>query len=286
MPIEVRNLQAVYGAGTPNAIQALQQINLRIEDGQFVGIVGKTGCGKTTLIQQLAGLEKPTAGQVLLDGADINAKGYNRAVLRKTIGIVFQHPEQQLFETTVEKEVAFALKHSGLSKQEIQQRVNWALEQVGLRDANIQHKSPLALSGGEKRKVAIASVLVVQPQILILDEPLAGLDPYSRQEFLQCMAHQNRRGVTVLMVSHHLDSLCQYAKRILVLDGGRLVADGLPDEIFGDKDRCQALHLGTSQVNAIAQKLYARGKIACSSITQYQDLLQAVQAACGGKEPS
>lgn len=284
MPIEVNHLEAMYAAGTPFETQALQQVSLRIKDGEFVGIMGQTGCGKTTLIEMIAGLQQPSNGHVLLDGEDIHAKGYDRNLLRKKIGVVFQYPEQQLFETTVERDVAFALKHSELSQEQIRQRVEWALEQMGLCYGEIAHKSPLSLSGGEKRKVAIAGVMAVRPQILILDEPTAGLDPMSRQEFMKRIAELNRQGTTILMVSHDADCLCEYAHRILVLQSGRLIMDGTPQQVFAQKHA--DLPIGTSWVCAMAETLYQAGKLPSPAITNYRDLLQAIlNTRNGGDTP-
>ena len=271
MPIEVRNLSCRYGEKTPLEVQALSDISFRVEEGEFVGIMGHTGSGKSTLIQLMAGLLAPGEGQILIDGEDINGPGYDRETLRGTLGIVFQYPESQLFETTVEKDVAFALKHLSLSKAEKAERVRWALEAVGFRSESmtglpeIAGKSPLALSGGEKRRVAIAGVLAARPRILIFDEPLAGLDPSGRQ------------GSTILMVSHDGDALCGYADRILVLDRGRLSAEGTPEEIFGDLGRTEALHIGAGEVRRIAQALYEKGRLENPGITKYKILLEEIK---------
>ena len=194
MWIEVKNLSCSYGSGTASAQEALKDVSFKIEDGEFVGIMGHTGCGKSTLIQLIAGLLTPDRGQVLIDGEDINAPGYDRLALRGKVGIVFQYPEYQLFETTVEKDVAFVLKHSGLGKDERERRVKGALEAMGFSWEAVRKKSPLSLSGGEKRRVAIAGVLAAQPRILIFDEPIAGLDPFGRTAFLELSAKLNRRG--------------------------------------------------------------------------------------------
>ena len=283
MPIEVRNLSCRNGEKTPLEVQALSDISFRVEEGEFVGIMGHTGCGKSTLIQLMAGLLAPGEGQILIDGEDINGPGYDRETLRGTLGIVFQYPESQLFETTVEKDVAFALKHLSLSKAEKAERVRWALEAVGFRSESmtglpeIAGKSPLALSGGEKRRVAIAGVLEARPRILIFDEPLAGLDPSGRQGFLELTARLHRQGTTILMVSHDGDALCGYADRILVLDRGRLSAEGTPEEIFGDLGRTEALHIGAGEVRRIAQALYEKGRLEKPGITKYKILLEEIK---------
>ena len=207
MPITVTNLTCVYGAGTPFETTALRDVSVTVENGSFVGILGRTGCGKSTLIQIMAGLLTPTAGTVMLDGQDIHARRYDRSILRRKVGIVFQYPECQLFETTVEKDVAFGLKHSGLSAAEKQARVRWALETVGFSFEKVHDQPPMGLSGGEKRRVAIAGVLATKPEYLILDEPIAGLDPLGREAFLQLITELNRGGMTILMVSHNADCL-------------------------------------------------------------------------------
>ncbi len=287
MPIEVRNVSCRYGEGTPLEVRALRDISFRVEDGEFVGIMGHTGCGKSTLIQLIAGLLTPGEGQILIDGEDINEPGYDREALRGKLGIVFQYPESQLFETTVEKDVAFALKHLPLSRAEKAERVRWALEAVGfepegaekgrLPKQRLLQKSPLSLSGGEKRRVAMAGVLAARPRILLFDEPIAGLDPLGREGFLELADRLRRQGTTILMISHNADALCGYADRILVLDGGRLAAEGTPEEIFGDLQRAEALHIGAGEVRRIARALYERGLLQDSFITKYDVLLNEIK---------
>lgn len=278
MSIEVKNLSYYYAEKTSLEVKALDRISFKINNGEFVGIMGHTGCGKSTLVQLIAGLLAPSSGQVLLDGVDINNYHYNRAVLRRTVGIVFQNPEYQLFETTVEKDVAFALKHSKLGKTETIERVKRALEVMGFSYEEIRKKSPLSLSGGEKRRVAIAGVLAAKPNVLIFDEPIAGLDPYSRIEFLELVRKLNQEGTTILMVSHNTDSLCEYAERILVMNSGKLVADGAPDKIFNSLDLVKEFHIGISNVRNIAQSLYENGFISSPIITKHQTLVNEIKA--------
>lgn len=278
MSIEVKNISSVYAEKTPFEISALKDISFRIDDGEFVGIMGQTGSGKSTLIQLIAGLLKPSKGQIFINGADINATNYDRTVLQKTIGIVFQYPEYQLFEATVEKDVAFALKYSGLTKTEVEERVKWALEILGFSYENIRNKSPLSLSGGEKRRVAIAGVLASRPSVLIFDEPLAGLDSYSRQAFIKLVEKLNCEGTTILMISHNADCICEYADRILILKEGKLVADGTPNEVFEDIDYTKTLHIGAGNVRSIAQSLYQRGLVSSPVITKYQILIDEIKA--------
>ena len=284
MPITVTNLTCVYGAGTPFETTALRDVSVTVENGSFVGILGRTGCGKSTLIQIMAGLLTPTAGTVMLDGQDIHARRYDRSILRRKVGIVFQYPECQLFETTVEKDVAFGLKHSGLSAEK-QARVRWALETVGFSFEKVHDQPPMGLSGGEKRRVAIAGVLAAKPEYLILDEPIAGLDPLGREAFLQLITELNRGGMTILMVSHNADCLGAYARRLLVLEDGQLVRDGTPEEIYADLDWMRAHRLGVPQSRTAAALLKQGGLDIPQDIASYDALLAAVLRAKGGGRP-
>lgn len=285
MPITVTNLTCVYGAGTPFETTALRDVSVTVENGSFVGILGRTGCGKSTLIQIMAGLLTPTAGTVMLDGQDIHARRYDRSILRRKVGIVFQYPECQLFETTVEKDVAFGLKHSGLSAAEKQARVRWALETVGFSFEKVHDQPPMGLSGGEKRRVAIAGVLAAKPEYLILDEPIAGLDPLGRAAFLQLITELNRGGMTILMVSHNADCLGAYAQRLLVLEDGQLVRDGTPEGIYADLDWMRTHRLGVPQSRTAAALLKQGGLDIPQDIASYDALLAAVLRAKGGGRP-
>lgn len=277
MSITLKQVSYTYAQSRSQRVSTLENISLTIWDGEFVGIMGHTGCGKTTLIQLIVGLLTPNGGQVLIDGMDINSPSYDRRILRETVGVVFQHPEYQLFETTVEKDVAFGLKYSGLSKAEKKERVKDALEQMGFVYEEVCNESPLALSGGEKRRVAIAGVLVTQPKVLIFDEPVAGLDPGSRAHFLEFVTQLNKKGVTVLMVSHHADSLCEYAGRILVLHQGRIALDGTSKEVFRDTALTRLLSIDTSQARRIAELLIERGFPLSGNITTYGELSEELK---------
>ena len=281
MPIELKNVSHNYLPGTAQAVPSLHGLSLRIEDGEFVGVMGRTGCGKSTMIQLLAGLLSPTEGSVWLDGADVGAKSYDRSVLRRSVGLVFQYPEYQLFETTVEKDVAFGLKHSGLSRAEIAERVRWALDAMDFDFQAVRAQPPLSLSGGEKRRVAIAGVLASRPKILIFDEPIAGLDPLGRESFLKLVTRLNREGTTILMVSHNADAIGEYAKRLVVLDGGRLVADGRPAAVFADVESMKKLRLGVSVSCEIAGALRQRGLHIADGVVSYAGLLSSLKAALG-----
>lgn len=272
MLLELKNVTFCYHPGTPYEAPAIRDLSLTVPEGCFLGILGQTGCGKTTLIQLMAGLLPPQQGAILLDGQEINHPRYDRSRLRRAVGMVFQFPEYQLFETTVERDVAFSLKHSGLPKKEIAARVQWALEQMGFSYEEIRHKSPLALSGGEKRRVAIAGVLAPRPKLLILDEPIAGLDPAGRKTFMQLLRELNQAGTTVIMVSHHADSLCEYTHRILALEDGKVLADCPTEEYF-------LAHPEQANVPALARQLHRAGLLPSPAFTGRQQLADAIAAA-------
>mgnify|MGYP000851681448 CR=1 FL=1 len=283
MPIELDHITHTYMENTPQAVPALHDLSLYINDGEFVGVMGHTGCGKSTLIQLIAGLILPTEGRVFLDGKNINARDYDRSILRGRVGIVFQYPEYQLFETTVEKDVAFGLKHHNLSRADVDERVRWALETLDFDFNVICKQSPLALSGGEKRRVAIAGVLATKPAILIFDEPVAGLDPLGREMFLQLVSRLNKEKTTILMVSHNADAIGEYAKRIIVLDKGRLLMDGTPKEVFADVEHMKKLRLGMSTPREIAHLLTRRGIYVPRDIVSYDEILSALRTKFGGE---
>jgi energy-coupling factor transport system ATP-binding protein len=273
MPIAVNDVSFTYHPGTVFETAALRDINLTIEDGAYLGIMGQTGCGKSTLIQLMVGLMQPSQGQILIDGKDINGRGYVREELRRKVGIAFQYPEVQLFETTVEKDVAFGLKHMGLSEIEIAESVRWAIETVGLDFEAVRTVSPFSLSGGEKRRVAIAGILAPKPKILILDEPIAGLDPVGREAFLSLTKALNADGVTIVMISHDADALAENAARVIVLEDGRLIMDRSTRQVFRDADLLREKGIGISQAREIAGQLTARGFFIPQETIRYQELL-------------
>lgn len=262
--------------GTPFEVHALKGINLRVEDGEFVGIIGHTGCGKSTLTQQIAGLLKPTSGTVEINGEDINASGYDRKKLRRTVGVVFQYPEYQLFEENVGKDVAFGPTKVGMSEDEVNQSVDDALRLVGFEPEQIKESSPFDLSGGQKRKVAIAGVLAMKPGILILDEPIAGLDPVGREQFMELIKRLNNEGTTILMISHNMDGLCDYASRIIAMEHGEIYADGTPKEVFSDLDRLREIGLGASEARTAAYLLKQRGWNAPDDIIKKDELVSYI----------
>lgn len=276
MPLSVKKLNYFYMTGTPFEVQALKDVSLDVSDGEFVGIIGHTGCGKSTLIQLMAGLLKPASGTALVNGRDINASGYDRKLLRRTLGVVFQYPEYQLFEETVGKDVAFGPLKAGMTEAEAEKNVDTALELVGFEPAKIKPLSPFDLSGGQKRKVAIAGVLAMDPQILILDEPIAGLDPLGREQFMQLVKKLNDCGVTIIMISHNMDGLADYASRIIAMDHGELYADGTPKEVFADLDKLKKVGLGASEAREAAAMLKERGWDIPSDIIKKDELVAAI----------
>ncbi|MEG2203099.1 MAG: energy-coupling factor transporter ATPase [Christensenellaceae bacterium] len=253
--VQIENVNYTYMPGTPFAVQALKNINLNLYSGEFIGLIGHTGCGKSTLIQEISGLLKVDSGTIKINGEDININGYDRKKLRRNVGVVFQYPEYQLFEETVQKDVAFGPKKAGMNEQEIEQSVDHALRLVGFAPEDIKDLSPFDLSGGQKRKVAIAGVLATKPRILILDEPIAGLDPLGRESFMRLIKKLNEEGVTIVMISHNMDGLCDYATRIIAMNNGEVYADGTPKQVFADVEKLKAVGLGASEARTLAYQL-------------------------------
>lgn len=260
MPIlETQNLTYVYGEGTPFRIEALKSVNISIEKGELVGVIGHTGSGKSTLMQHLNGLLKPTSGKVLLGGEDIHASKEATRAARFRVGLCFQYPEYQLFESTVYKDIAFGPHNMGLNETEIRERVQRAAEFLEIR-SDWMDKSPFDLSGGEKRRVAIAGVMAMQPEILILDEPTAGLDPRGRDRITDMICKYGlSTGSTVLVVSHSMDDVASFASRILVMDHGQNVLGGTVDEVFRQVDKLVSMGLDVPQLTKIFLRLQASG---------------------------
>lgn len=282
MSIELKSVSYTYAPNTHYETRALDNINLTIDDGEFLGIIGKTGCGKSTLIQLISGLLVPDTGTVFLDGEDIHHKKYDLSTLRRKIGLVFQFSEYQLFETTVERDVAFALKNLGVGKNEIRERVKEALCAVGFDYDKIKDKSPLSLSGGEKRRVAIAGVLAAKPEYLILDESVAGLDPVGRAAFLELLEGLNKSGTTIIMISHDSDALAECTTRILLMDKGQILCDDKPEIVFSDCDRLEKIGVGTGQTAAIANLLRQQGVAVPKGTVKYNQLLDEIGRLYGG----
>lgn len=260
MPIEVRHLTHCYSEGSAFRTVALDDVSFRIDDGEFVGIIGHTGSGKSTLVQHLNGLLKPSSGQVLIDGEDLNGEHVNRRALRQRIGLVFQYPEYQLFEETVAKDIAFGPKNQSLSADEIAERVRYAMDCVHLDYEKYAERSPFELSGGQMRRVAIAGVLAMRPSVLILDEPTAGLDPRGRDKILTMLEElHTRENTTILMVSHSMDDMARLATRLVVMSEGKIVSEGTPREIFAREDMMTSIGLDVPDAARLCARLRAKG---------------------------
>jgi energy-coupling factor transport system ATP-binding protein len=253
--IKFENVSYVYSMGTPFEKVALSNINLNIKEGILLGIIGHTGSGKSTLVQMMNALLMPTHGVVYINGKDIKDKSTNLKHLRATVGLVFQYPEHQLFEETVRKEIAFGPKNLNLPTQEIENRVDWAMEVVGL-PRNLSDKSPFDLSGGQKRRVAIASVLSMRPKVLILDEPTAGLDPRAKKTLLNEIVQMHKQmGITVILVSHSMEEIASIADRIIVLHNGKIKYDDTPDRVFSNISVLEKMGLDVPEVTRLMHKL-------------------------------
>ena len=255
MQLTFDHVTHTYQPGSPFQATAIRDISLTIGSGEFTALIGHTGSGKSTLAQHMNALLSPTEGRVLLDGRDINEKGVSKRDVRQRIGLVFQYAETQLFEETVAKDVAFGPKNLGLSPEETDTRVREALERVGLSYADIAERSPFELSGGQMRRVAIAGVIAMRPEMLVLDEPAAGLDPLGRQEIMALVQGFHRAGTTVVMISHSMDDVAETARRIIVMDQGKLTMDGTPEAIFADAERLVELDLDVPQTCRMSLEL-------------------------------
>lgn len=273
MSILLENVSYTYAPKTPFACTALKSVSLEIQDGEFVGIIGKTGSGKSTLIQLIDGLIAPDCGTVRLDGRNIHEKHYNKSELRRKVGVVFQYPEYQLFEATVEKDIAFGLKNLKIGKKQSAQCIKQALESVGFDYDEVKELSPFEFSGGEKRRLAIAGVLACKPEVLILDEPIASLDPSARKDFLNLIKRLNENGTTIIMTSHNTDVLAEYTKRIIVMDNGSILRDGSTESVLGDCNFLKENGLCTAQISEIVQMMRKNGIEISQSIIKYDDLL-------------
>lgn len=274
--ITLKNLSYTYSKKTPYEKRALENINLEIQEGEFVGLVGATGSGKSTLIQHLNGLIKTQEGEVEVAGMNAKDKKTLKR-LRFTVGMVFQYPEYQLFEDTVAKDIAFGPKNMKLSKEEIDRRVRNAMEVVGLPYEIFAERSPFELSGGEKRRAAIAGVIAMEPQILVLDEPVAGLDPAGRREILELIAKLKKEvSPTIIMVSHYMDDIAAMATRIVALKDGKIVADGAPERVFGDREKAREAGLDLPSAAKIADRLRARGIDVSTEIVTLGQLAEAL----------
>lgn len=276
MSIILDHVNYIYGADTPLAVKALDDVCLQIPDGQFVGIIGHTGSGKSTLVQHLNGLIKVSSGSIFFNGEDIYDKGYNMKQLRSKVGLVFQYPEHQLFEIDVFTDVCFGPKNLGLDKKETELRAYDALRKVGLPD-ELFYQSPFELSGGQKRRVAIAGVLAMKPEVLVLDEPTAGLDPKGRDEILhQIKKLQTETGMTIILVSHSMEDVAEYVDRIIVMNKGSVMFDDIPRRVFAHYKELEEVGLAAPQVTYILHELKKRGLNVDTSATTIEEAAETI----------
>lgn len=286
MSVKLENISYIYGENTPFEKKALDGVNLEINDGEFVGMIGHTGSGKSTLIQQINGLLTPTKGQVYVDGQGIFNTDVKLKDIRQKVGLVFQYPEHQLFEMTIYKDVAFGPTNMGLDEDEVDRRVRWALEIVGIEE-DMYEDSPFDLSGGQKRRVAIAGVLAMKPKVLVLDEPTAGLDPQGRDEILNEVTKlHNQLGITVVLVSHSMEDIARYVERVVVMDKGQVRFDGTAKEVFRHVDELEVMGLAVPQTAYLARALAQKGiklEGEITTVEEARDALLPLLKVAGGK---
>ena len=286
MSIQVKNLKHIYEKGMPTESVALEGVSFEVEDGELLGIIGHTGSGKSTLLQHLNGLLKPDEGTIVIGGVDITAPGVSMVEIRKRIGLVFQYPEYQLFEETVAKDIAFGPRNLGLAYSEIEERVREALELVGLDYEDMKDRSPFELSGGQKRRVAIAGVIAMRPEVLILDEPTAGLDPKAHKDVLKMIedVHGKTGNITVL-VSHNMADIANLSDKVLVIDSGRVVTMGTPEEVFSKRDELSSVGLDLPPITCLTEALRERGFKIRETILSVEDAADEIAEylKAGGK---
>ena len=285
MSLELKHVSHIYQEGSAKESYALRDICLNVNEGEFLGIAGHTGSGKSTLIQHFNGLLKPTSGEVIVDGVNINGKEAKKELkaLRMQVGIVFQYPEYQLFEETVERDIAFGPRNLNLSDIEIQHRVTEAMDMLKL-SKKMRKKSPFELSGGQKRKIAIAGVLAMKPKYLILDEPTAGLDPKGREEFLELIADLHQQGLTVVMVSHSMDDIARYAQRMIVLEHGEIRLKGTPQAVFAQSELLDQIGLGVPTLTRLLIELQKQGWDVRTDLFHPTDVSQEILRALSKRE--
>ena len=282
MSIVIEHLNYVYMQGGPYETRALDDVSLTIHDGEFIGLIGHTGSGKSTLVQHLNGLILPTSGKITVDGMDLADKNTDKRAIRRRVGLVFQYPENQLFEETVAKDIAFGPKNLGLEEAEIDRRVRTAMRRVALDYDKLAQRSVFELSGGQMRRVAIAGVLAMEPQTLVLDEPCAGLDPKGREEILGLISDLHREsGATIVMVSHSMDDVAALAERVIVMNHGKVAMDGAPREVFSRGEELRAIGLDVPQAVELAQKLREKGFDVPEGIYKIEEVRAAVEAIVG-----
>ncbi len=260
MIIKIQNLNYIYNPNTPFEKKALDNVNLEIEEGEFIGLIGHTGSGKSTLVQHLNGLIKPSSGDIIIDGANISNKDINLKEIRQKVGLVFQYPEYQLFEETVYKDIAFGPQNLGLNEEQVHERVKESMEVVGLDYESLKDRSPFELSGGQKRRVAIAGVIAMKPKVLVLDEPTAGLDPHGRDEILgEIQELFKKEGITIILVSHSMEDVAKLVDRIIVMHSGRIVMDGKTRDVFSRSEELESIGLGIPQITKFMKAYKAKG---------------------------
>lgn len=268
-----------YSEGTAYQIKALKDINLQIEEGQFIGIIGHTGSGKSTLTQLLNGLLRATSGHIYVDGEDIYDEDYDMKKLRNKVGLVFQYPDHQLFETTNFEDVCFGPKNQGLDRKEVELRAFEALQNVGFPE-DLYYQPPFDLSGGQKRRVAIAGVLAMKPEVLILDEPTAGLDPAGRDEILGLVSKMHKElGITIILVSHSMEDVAEYVERLIVMNQGEVMYDGAPKEVYAHYKELEAVGLAAPQVTYLMNELAGKGLPVDTGATTVKEAAQSILAA-------
>lgn len=282
MIIQVENLNHIYNKNQPNQTYALQDINLELDSKDFIGIIGHTGSGKSTLVQHLNGLIKPSSGRVLVDGVDINESSPRAKETRSKIGLVFQYPEHQLFEETIYQDIGFGPKNQGLTGQDLDKRIRTAMASVGLDD-DLASKSPFEVSGGQRRRAAIAGVIAMEPEILILDEPTAGLDPVGRDEILDYIRGLHESGTGIIFISHSMEDIASLSTQIIVMDSGRVHQVASPREVFKGQENLEALSLGVPQITNFMTKLSKKYPQIRTDILTVEEAREEILRVLGGK---
>lgn len=284
MSIQVKNITHIYSEGLPHESKAIDDVSFDIDDGQFVGLIGHTGSGKSTLVQHLNGLLKPKSGSIFIGGKDITESGVILRDIRRKVGLVFQYPEYQLFEETVERDISFGPVYLGLEKEEIEKRVMEAMLFVGLDFEEFRARSPFELSGGQKRRVAIAGVLAMKPEVLILDEPTAGLDPNAHSAILEMIEqiHEAENNI-IILISHNMNDIAAMAEKILVMEKGSLIMEGTPREIFSHRDEFNGMGLAVPDITEIMNRLNEKGVHVRKNIFDVETAADEIYIALGGR---
>lgn len=285
MLIQLKDVSYIYSQGTPFEVRALDNINLEIDEGEFVAVIGHTGSGKSTLIQHFNGLVEPTKGEVIIEGDSLKNPKVNKSKVRQKVGLVFQYPEHQLFEETVAKDVAFGPLNLGYSPEETEEMVKEAMNRVGLPYDEYKDQSPMELSGGEKRRAAIAGVLVMNPKVLVLDEPTAGLDPKGRDDILDEIKNiYEKLGITVILVSHSMDDVARLVDRIIVMEKGKVFMDDTPKKVFRHEEELVKIGLGVPQITSFMKVLKSRGYDVDTDIINIEDAKIEIERVLRGRK--